>query len=155
MRSLCFIAALIGAVPSIAMATPKAVFIEQMQSFWGADVEESDITIVEGEINSDSDDDYVGWRIEHQTFQLIAVVKSEKHNVQIANIRIPIGQGGVCTREPKVSLEAWSEDARTEHGLRHVGPNAIRIVAGDCEPIYLFWPDNVSHAAVDLRIPHK
>ncbi len=154
MRSLFAIAAMAFAAPAGAM-THYEVFREQMHMFWGPHLDDSTVQTVTGKLNSDDDDDTLGWRIEDNAFQLIAVVWSEKYNAQVANIRIPVGKGGVCNTQPEVTLEAWSEDARTAHGLRHVGPNAIRILAGDCEPIYLFWPDNVSHAAVDLRIPRK
>lgn len=135
--------------------THYEVFNEQMHMFWGPHLDDSNVQTVTGKLNSDSDDDTLGWRIDGNALQLIAVVWTQKYNAQVANIRIPVGKGGVCTDSPKVDLQPWSESKRAEHGLNNVGPSAIRIQASDCEPIYLFWPDNVSHAAVDLRMPRK
>lgn len=154
MRNLFFIAGLIFATPALAM-TPHEIFMEQVHSFWGANIVEEDLNIITGKFNSDDDDDYVGWHVTKEALELIAVVKSEKYNVQIANVRIPITDSSICTHVPFVNFTPWSDAEKKAVGLNNVGPNAIRINGGKCERIYLFWPDNVPHATVDLRIPRN
>lgn len=128
--------------------------MEQVHSFWGANIVEEDLSIITGKFNSDDEDDYIGWHVTEDALELIAVVKSEKYNVQIANVRIPITDTSICTHVPFVTLTPWTEQEKAPFKLSNTGPNAIRINGSKCDHIYLFWPDNVPHATVDLRIPH-
>jgi len=115
-----------------------------------SDVERADL-----DINNDNVPDEICWlrskSEENDYFNLLASVRS-KGKIQTSYVLLPFDGGrqiALCpTDQVVVTLDKWSREKAMDVLGEYPGPVSLTISDGNCDPAWLFWPQNTTEEDV-------